>query len=190
LQFKTPTDHAQDATLPSNSSINAPVHKFRWLHVPGSAHQGLKPVFGTYQYTVTPRYFDTSNKLKPLDQALSVALNVDVGPFKKKGLSLGFARGFTQSQAFVRHFGLNASIRPKDRQLLFDTTKEAGVNAKGEHFTFDDEYEWLGFTARERVFELLDEVVSNKALRRRVRLRPERAKVIDIWSTRQAGSRA
>ena len=60
LQFKTPTDHAQDATLPSNSSINAPVHKFRWLHVPGSAHQGLKPVFGTYQYTVTPRYFDTS----------------------------------------------------------------------------------------------------------------------------------
>jgi len=165
LQFKTPTDHAQDATLPSTSSINAPVHKFRWLHVPGSAHQGLKPVFGTYQYTVTPRYFDTSNKLKPLDQALSVAVNVDVGPFKKKGLSLGFARGFTQSQAFVRHFGLNATIRPKDKQLLFDTTKEAGVNAKGEHFTFDDEYECLGFTARERVFELLDEVVSNKALR-------------------------
>ena len=87
---------------------------------------------------MTPRKLDASNKLKPLDQALSVAVNVDVGPFKKKGLSLGFARGFTQSQAFVRHFGLNASIRPKDKQLLFDTTKEAGVNAKGEHFTFDD----------------------------------------------------
>src|SRR5882672_9447249 len=58
LQFKTPADHAQDPTVPANSSINAPIHKFRWLHVPGSAHQGTKPSFGKYRYTVTPRYFD------------------------------------------------------------------------------------------------------------------------------------
>jgi len=39
LQFRTPGDHAQDASEPENSSINAPFHKFRWLHVPGSVHQ-------------------------------------------------------------------------------------------------------------------------------------------------------
>jgi phosphatidylserine/phosphatidylglycerophosphate/cardiolipin synthase-like enzyme len=165
LQFKTPTDHAQVATLPPNSSINAPIHKFRWLHVPGSAHQGLKPVFGKYQYTVTPRYFDAKSSLKPLDPTLGLAIQVDVGPFRKKGLAIGFTRGFTQSQAFVRHFGLKALIRPKDKQLLFDTTLESGVNAKGEHYTYDEEYEWLGFTARERILEILDEVASDKNLR-------------------------
>jgi len=165
LQFETPTDHAQVATLPPNSSVNAPIHKFRWLHVPGSAHQGLKPVFGKYQYTVTPRYFDAKSSLQPLDPTLGLAIQVDVGPFRKKGLAIGFTRGFTQSQAFVRHFGLKALIRPKDKQLLFDTTVESGVNAKGEHYTYDEEYEWLGFTARERIVEVLDEVASDKKLR-------------------------
>jgi hypothetical protein len=40
LQFKSPADHAQDPEEPANSSINAPIHKFRWVHVPGSVHQG------------------------------------------------------------------------------------------------------------------------------------------------------
>src|SRR6267142_2061943 len=35
LQFEKPADHAQDPTLPANSSFNAPIHKFRWVHVPG-----------------------------------------------------------------------------------------------------------------------------------------------------------
>src|SRR6266566_4080311 len=68
LQFKTPADHAQDAKEPARSSINAPIHKFRWLHVPGSVHQGTEPFLGSYTYTVTPRYFD-NGALKPLDPA-------------------------------------------------------------------------------------------------------------------------
>src|SRR5580692_4502766 len=36
LQFKTPADHAQDAKDPPRSSINAPIHKFRWVHVLGA----------------------------------------------------------------------------------------------------------------------------------------------------------
>ncbi|MEA2928026.1 MAG: hypothetical protein QOG38_454, partial [Hyphomicrobiales bacterium] len=52
LQFEKPADHAQDARVPANSSINAPIHKFRWVHVPGSVHQGTKPVLGSYTYTV------------------------------------------------------------------------------------------------------------------------------------------
>src|SRR5215468_10131493 len=43
LQFKTPADHAQDPKEPPNSSVNAPIHRFRWVHVPGSVHQGIAP---------------------------------------------------------------------------------------------------------------------------------------------------
>ena len=165
LQFRTPGNHAQDATEPANSSINAPFHKFRWLHVPGSVHQGLKPFRGKYTYTVTPRYFDGKQSMLPLDPDLGVSVNVNVVPFEKKRLALAFTRGFTQSQAFVHHFGLKALIRPAGDELLFDTTQVAGTDAKGKQYTFEEEYEWSGFTARERIFELLNEVLANKALR-------------------------
>jgi phosphatidylserine/phosphatidylglycerophosphate/cardiolipin synthase-like enzyme len=165
LRFKTPGDHAQDPTEPANSSLNAPIHKFRWLHVPGSAHQGIKPFLGPYTYTVTPRYFDSNDSLTPLDGALSVSLTVAVEGFRTRGLELGFTRGFTQSQAFVHHFGLKALIRPKGKTLIFDTSLESGVNATGEHYSFQDEYEWMGFTAREKVFALVNEVLGDKNLR-------------------------
>jgi hypothetical protein len=164
LQFKTPADHAQDPKEPPNSSINAPIHKFRWIHVPGSVHQGLKPFRGKYTYTVTPRYFDAKKSLLPLDPSLSVSVGTHVVPFEKGNLRLGFARGFTQSQAFVHHFGKNALIRPRTKDLLFDTSQLSGGNAYGDKYTFADEYEWLGFTARERIFDLLNEVLQDESL--------------------------
>jgi phosphatidylserine/phosphatidylglycerophosphate/cardiolipin synthase-like enzyme len=164
LQFEKPADHAQDAAEPPYSTINAPLHKFRWVHVPGSSHQGLTPFVGPYTYTVTPRYF-AGKSMQPLDPARSVSVTIDVRPFEKGTLALGFTRGFVQSQAFVNHFGLKARIQPKADGLIFDTSQESGVNAKGEKFTYDDEYAWLGFTARARVFGLLNEVLANPALR-------------------------
>jgi PLD-like domain len=163
LQFETPSAHAQVPGELPNSSVNAPFHKFRWLHVPGSAHQGLKPLFGRYTFVVTPRYFE-SGSMQPLDPALSVSVDIDVVPFEKGNLGIGFTRGFVQSQAFVRHFGENARIRPSGHDLVFDTTQVSGTNAENEQYTFADEYEWLGFTARERVFALLDEVVADPTL--------------------------
>src|SRR4051812_7284496 len=165
LQFKKPADHAQDPTLPANSSLNAPIHKFRWLHVPGTAHQGTQPYFGGYVYTITPRYFNASRSMLPLDASLSVAVNVKVGPFVAGAIALGFTRGFVQSQAFVRHFGRDALIRPKGKQLLFDTSVKAGANAEGDEFTYRDEYKWSGFTARERIFETVQAVIDSKSLR-------------------------
>jgi phosphatidylserine/phosphatidylglycerophosphate/cardiolipin synthase-like enzyme len=164
LQFETPGDHAQVATEPPTSSINAPIHKFRWLHVPGSMHQGIRPAFGKYEYTITPRFFG-GQSLEPIDSSLEASITIDVKPFKKKGLELGFTRGFTQSQAFVRHFGLKALIRPKTKDLLFDTTKVSGKSPEGQAYTFDDEYEWLGFTARERILAVLNDVLADKSLR-------------------------
>jgi hypothetical protein len=165
LKFRVPADHAQVDTQPAAASINAPIHKFRWLHVPGSIQQGTRPVFGPYTYTVTPRYFDDNQSLLAIDTTLGVSVQIDVGPFQKGNLELGFTRGFTQSQAFDSHFGLKALIEPKKGDLLFDTGAVAGTNDSGAKFTFRDEYEWLGFTARERVFALLNEVAQNKDLK-------------------------
>jgi phosphatidylserine/phosphatidylglycerophosphate/cardiolipin synthase-like enzyme len=163
LQFKTPANHAQDPKEPARSSINAPIHKFRWLHVPGSVHQGMAPFLGDYTYTVTPRYFD-NGALQPLDPGLSVSATVEVDNFSKKTVELGFTRGYTQSQAFVNHFGLSALIQPSKHDLVFDTSQASGTNAHGVKFTFADEYEWLGFTARAKIFALLDDVLKNKNL--------------------------
>jgi hypothetical protein len=165
LQFEKPEAHAHDATEPPNSTINAPLHKFRWVHTPGSMHQGLEPFLGKYTYTVTPRYFDESSSLLPMDPKRSVSVSVDVLPFKKGRLEVGFTRGFTQSQAFVNHFGIKAPIRPKSDALLFDTSAMAGANAAGKQFTFADEYRWMGYTAREKVFDILDEVAKSRTLR-------------------------
>lgn len=163
LRFENPGLHAQDPNESSFSTINAPIHKFRWVHVPGVVHQGLKPAFGIYNYAVTPRYFHSA-VLLPLDVNLAALVSIEVAPFVKGSLSLGFTRGFTQSQAFVNHFGLKALIKPKDAPLQFDTSVISGTNAKGEKFTFEQEYEWLGFTARDRIYELLDRVIKQPAL--------------------------
>lgn len=162
LQFEHPAAHAQDPKEPPQSTVNAPIHKFRWLHVPGSVHQGTQPFFGKYTYTVTPRYFDENQSLKPLDPALGASVTANVGPFRKGNLKLGFTRGYTQSQAFTHHFGANALIRPKGKELLYDTTQVSGTNSAGQSYTFADEYDWLGWTARARIFELLNEVLADK----------------------------
>src|SRR5262249_5024759 len=104
LQFKTPANHAQVATEPAYSSVNAPFHKFRWVHVPGSFHQGLQALMGEYTYTVTPRYFDSQASMLPLDPALSASVTILVDTMKKGNLEVAFTRGYMQSQAFVNHF--------------------------------------------------------------------------------------
>ena len=165
LRFQDQSKHAQDLKLPANSSFNAPIHKFRWLHVPGSLNQGLDVFFGQYKYTVTPRYFDGSGSLLPIDDSLGTTIEVNVAPFSKGKIDLGFTRGFTQSQAFVHHFGPKAIFRPKNRDLLFDTSQVSGTTNEGQKYTFAQEYEWLGFTARDRIFEIANEVLKNKKLR-------------------------
>lgn len=165
LRFETPGDHAQDPKEPAFSTLNAPIHKFRWVHVLGQAHQGMTPAYGTYTYTVTPRYFDANASMLPLDPARSVAIDVTVDEFVAGNVKLGFTRGFVQSQAFVRHFGQDVQIKPRDAQLQFDTAQVAGQNAGGDSFTYQDQYRWLGYTARKRVFEILDALKADASLK-------------------------
>ncbi|MDB5123536.1 MAG: hypothetical protein JWP94_1665 [Mucilaginibacter sp.] len=146
-----------------NSSANAPIQKFRWLHVPGSFHQGETVFYGAYTYTITPRYFN-NGLLTAIDPSLSVSVEVQVVPFATSQVQLGFTRGFTQSQAFTHRFGLKAQFRPAGKDLQFDTGGTAGTNAAGQTYTFLQEYQWSGFTARERIFEILDAVVQDSSL--------------------------
>ncbi len=165
LQFEHPEQHAQDTSEPANSSVNAPFHKFRWLHVPGFDHQGLEPVMGTYSYTVTPRYFDAAGKLLALDPKLSTSVDIPVDGFEQGSLKLAFTRGYVQSQAYVNHFGSVARILPPDADLLFDTSEVAGANSDDKEFTYAEEYGWLGFTVRTTIFALLDEVIADEELK-------------------------
>lgn len=164
LQFEEITGDAQVATEPAYSSINAPIQKFRWLHVPGNYHQKDKVVYGDYTYCVTPRYFNADGNLEPIDKALGVIIKTKVAPFTKATIELGFTRGFVQSQAFASHFSPKAIFKPQKKELLFDTSAQSGVNSKGEAYTFLDEYIWSGFTAREKIFGILEEVLNDDTL--------------------------
>ena len=165
LQFEHPSDHVQDPHEPPYSTINAPLHKFRWLHVPGTSHQGLKPFFGPYTYTVTPRYF-AGKTMTALDPSRSVHVTIDVAPFEAGSVAVGMTRGFVQSQGYVNKFGSKAVIQPTNAPFLFDTSQQAGISpATHLPFTYEDEYAWLGYTARERIFDILKEVLADLTLR-------------------------
>lgn len=158
LQFKDPSAHAQLQGEPAYSTANAPIHKFRWVHVPGLDHQGLEPPYGDYTYTVTPRYFDGNQHMTALEPAQSAKVTVLLQPFDEGAVNLGFTRGFVQSQAFVHHFGPKLPTRPTNGPLNYDTSKQAGKDPQGKPYTYEQQYQWLGFTARSRVFDLLNAV--------------------------------
>ncbi|HST78353.1 MAG TPA: hypothetical protein VLN58_07675 [Verrucomicrobiae bacterium] len=155
LRFENPQNHAQDGSAPPNSTINAPVQKYRWVHYLGSAHQGLAPALGNYTYTVTPRYFDNNHSMQKLDSSLSASVKVPVGGFKKGSVTLGFTRGYMQSEGYVRHFGKNTPVVPKDKELEFDLNTQAGTDNNGKPVTFEQIYSWMGETAREQVYDVL-----------------------------------
>jgi phosphatidylserine/phosphatidylglycerophosphate/cardiolipin synthase-like enzyme len=158
-----PGKHAMVAGEGANSTANAPIQKFRWVHVPGSFHQGEDPFYGVYTYTVTPRYF-ANGLLVALDASKSLSVDVMVGPYATPQVQLGFTRGFVQSQAFVHHFGKNALLQPANRDLLYDTSGVAGKNDAGQSFTYEQEYAWSGFTARKRIFDILTAVTADKTM--------------------------
>lgn len=163
LQFEDPALHSQDPHYAADSSINAPLHKFRWVHIPGPAGLAAQPAYGTYTYLVTPRYLG-GGALLALDPALTVSLAIEVGPFTKGALTAAFTRGFTQSEAFVHRFGADAVFRPAGDDLLYATSATSGTTPSGTAYTFAQEYAWLGFSARATVLQLLADVQHDAAL--------------------------
>ena len=62
--------------------------------MPGIIHQDKEVFYGTYKYMVTPRYFDSKGILQPLDTKLTKTIPINVAPFSKNNIQLGFTRGF------------------------------------------------------------------------------------------------
>ena len=164
LSLANVANSVQVKSQPGKSSINSPLQKFRWLHVPGGYDQHDGVFYGKYTYTVTPRYFDKDNDLTAIDPSLSVSVTIKVQPFVKGNVKLGFTRGLVQSQAFVDHFGPKAVLHPASFNLYFNTSMKAGRGGDGKPYTYLDEYEWSGFTAREQIFSFINNVLANKSL--------------------------
>lgn len=164
LQFPAPNQHAVMKSEAPSSSANSPFQKYRWVHFTGQYHQGLNPAVGPYKYTVTPRYFDTDGNMLPLDATLSASVTIPVGPRKKGSLSLGFTRGYMQSQAFAHHFGMHAQLMPSGKPLQFDTSAAAGTDSTGKSYTYADEYDWMGESARVLTFDVLNQMLNDSTL--------------------------
>lgn len=148
------------------SSEFSPFQKFNWVHVPSTQHNIGNPYYGDYIYEVTPRFL-VDDILQPLDPAKSVRVTINVCPFKKDNFQLGFTRGFVASQAYVDHFGMNNAVRPNKKDLIFKLDKQSGPAAKERDknikpYTFEDQFAWMGWQARRRVYEFLQETIQNK----------------------------
>ena len=153
----------------AHSTKFAPIQKFRWVHVPSTFHV-TSPFYGSYQYEVTPRYM-VDDILQPLDPALTVAVTIDVSPYQSGDFQIGFARGFVSSQAYTNHFGDNNKVRPNKTDLIFDIKAKSGSAKRikngqtvTEDYTFEDQHIWLGWQARLRVLEFLDEALADQNL--------------------------
>lgn len=165
LAFQNPSAHSQVTTELPKSMVNAPWQKYRFVDFAHAGSQGGPLIAGAYLYTATPRYFDANGSMQALDRTLSAAVKVPVAPFTKGALSLGFSRGYMQSEAFGRKFGQKTVIQPAKRGLQFDTSTVAGKNSTGDSVTYDQIYSWMGATARTQVLNLLNKVLSDPTLR-------------------------
>lgn len=153
------------------SSEFSPFQKFNWVHVPSTDHNISTPYFGEYIYAVTPRYL-VNDILIPLDHNLTVEVPIDVSPFDIHGTKIGFARAFVSSQAYVRRFGMNNKMRPDNGNLMFNISDISGTVQRWDtslkkmvacQYSYEEQHKYLGWQARERVMEFIDEVLNAKS---------------------------
>jgi phosphatidylserine/phosphatidylglycerophosphate/cardiolipin synthase-like enzyme len=163
------TSHIDKTKVWINSTEFSPIQKYRWVHTPATNHDINVCVFGDYEYFITPRYL-INNVLQPLDGNLTVSITINVSPYQSDNLQIGFTRGFIESQAYSRHFGSN-NIRPNKTDLIFDETLISGPspadkkkNPGLKDYTYENQFTWLGWLARRRILELLDETKNNTNL--------------------------
>lgn len=166
------TKNPQIPKADKNSTLFAPLQRFSWIHVPNVQDNGDDPVFGEHTYEITPRYIK-NGLLENLDAAKTVRVKIDVSPFNLKNTQVAFTRGFVSSVAYVGRFGLtNKKVRPvkAEDKLLFDVQKKSGTAKRFNRvthqkedvdYTFEEQHKWLGWQARKRILDFLDEAVND-----------------------------
>ncbi len=147
------------------SSEDAPFQTFNWLHIPGNLKGALnKTPFGIYKYEISPRYINANGKLDAIDPQYTAELYIEVKPFKKGFLDIAFTRGYVVSQAYLERFGNTADLIPANKHPTLEDILNADLSEKmnGTEYSFNDQHQWLGFHAFEKINIFLDEVISNK----------------------------
>ncbi|RNI33412.1 hypothetical protein EFY79_19380 [Hanamia caeni] len=158
-----------------NSTLYSPIQKFNWVHVPSADIDTEVPAFADYTYLVTPRYM-VKGSLLPLRSDLTVSIKINVAPFETENIKVGFTRGFLSSVAYAKRFNVNNNhVRPPGSKddLLFDITQKADravrwndSKKKYEYvdYTFEEQHKWLGWQARARILDFLNEALADKLI--------------------------
>lgn len=119
-------------------SLEAPFQKFRWVDFSSASEPGL------YTYRVRALR-GAPGDLRTLAE---VAVALELGPYARAGLEVGFTRSFLSSQAYVDRWH-NAGLCPKPQTLDFDPAP------------YEPQYAWLGYHARKMVFTFLEEALAD-----------------------------
>jgi hypothetical protein len=141
LNFTTPVNaETTPQQRPWTSSQDAPIQKFHWAHFPPDVMPG------DYQYKITARYCQGTT----LVDGPSATATVQLVPAQRGNFELGLTRAYISSQAYATKFG-NKDLRPS-KTLDYDTGP------------LQPQYQWLGFHARQMMFDLIKECVDDKSI--------------------------
>jgi len=130
-------------------SLEAPFQKFRWVHFP------FEPKKGDYRYRATKMHMPSDGTLK---KGKSITLPISLDPVTYADfLDVGFTRNFASSQAFRDRFPDVANVEEEASKLLPERADD------GLDFVKSDAeiYDWLGFEARDLIFDFLDRAVKD-----------------------------
>jgi phosphatidylserine/phosphatidylglycerophosphate/cardiolipin synthase-like enzyme len=125
-------------------SSAAPFQKFRWVDVPPFDFSA--PI----TYRVMAKYF--TGRGKELRDGPQAQVTVNPPQLAHKKFRVAFTRGYASSQAYADKFH-NAPIRPEGPKTPDFKTKP---------YIDSGQYQWLGATARERLFEFIKECEDDK----------------------------
>lgn len=132
-------------------STEAPFQMFRWVHFPRVADTP-----GAFTYRVTPQFMNEEGILSAgVAQVATIMLYAETIPGK---INIAFTRGYVSSQGFVDKFGGQAAF-----PTLIPASAEEGNDFVATHPDAEEAYSWMGFEARARIVQLLDDAIADGA---------------------------
>ena len=154
ITFATPPPNIGNAS--PESSLWAPIQKFRWVHFPYDPE-----LPGEYRYRVRPAFMDAARAIT-LGDAQEVGLELRRETYPGL-LNVAFTRGFVSSQAFVDRYDSVAPI-----STLLPDVADDGLTFVPTHPNATEAYAWMGFEARSAVLQVLDEAIADPTAEVRV----------------------
>jgi phosphatidylserine/phosphatidylglycerophosphate/cardiolipin synthase-like enzyme len=150
------TEPAPGQDRRSESTLLAPIQKFRWVHFPRNAE-----LPGEFLFRVTPVFMNAEDELSyGAAQEVPIELRRETYPGH---LNVTFTRGFVSSQAFVDRFESAGSI-----SKLLPAKAEDGLRFTPTHAKAKEALPWMGFEARNAILDVLDQAIADKKAQVRV----------------------